>query len=367
MPRCRRGSSRPTGLGPLLAGFVVFGVTGAALMAAPAVGAPGRGRDPAGFDRVDSAMQRRVRGQGGGAALVVHDQATLFRRSYGGVHTSTLIPIASASKWLTAATLMTLVDQGRLALDDPVARFLPNFGGGSGTVTIRSLLSHTSGLPDSVCVGDDTTTLRDCVDQTAAAAAVALPNQTRTFHYSSVGYVVAGRIIEVVTGESFERAFEDRIAVPVGMRRTRFDGTTRPRSQNPDPSASAISSVDDYARFLNMLLHLGASGPRQVLTPASVLEIERDQVRGFDTSQDAAVAITRIPTYGLGVWRDVTDPADGTVIVSGNGGLGFYPWIDRAHDDYGIVGVADDRGPDQAVPASQRVARLEWTVAANRT
>jgi CubicO group peptidase (beta-lactamase class C family) len=363
MPRCRRGPSRRTRLGPLVAGFVAFGVTGAALMAAPAVGAPGRGRDLAGFDRVDSAMQRRVRGQGGGATLVVHDQATLFRRSYGGVRTSTLIPIVSASKWLTAATLMTLVDQGRLALDDPVTRFLPNFSGGNGAVTIRSLLSHTSGLPDSVCVGDETTTLRDCVDQTAAA----LPSEPRAFHYSSVGYAVAGRIIEVITGESFERAFEDRIANPVGMRRTRFDGTTRPRSQNPDPSASAISSVDDYARFLNMLIHLGASGPRQVLTPASVLEIERDQVRGFDTSHDAAVAITGIPTYGLGVWRDVTDPADGTVIASGNGGLGFYPWIDRAHDDYGIVGVADDRGPDQAVPASQRVARLEWTVAANRT
>jgi CubicO group peptidase (beta-lactamase class C family) len=364
MRRCPRGSFSRTRLAPLLAGFVAVGVTSAALITAPAAGASGRARNPAGFAGVDAAMQRRVRGHGGGATLVVHDQATLFRRSYGGVRTSTLMPIASASKWLTAATLMTLVDQGRLGLDDPVARFLPNFSG-YGAVTIRSLLSHTSGLPDSVCVGDETTTLRDCVDQTAAAAAS--PIQPRAFHYSSVGYAVAGRIIEVVTGESFERAFEDRIGGPVGMRRTRFDGTTRPRSQNPDPSASAISSVDDYARFLNMLVHLGVSGPRQVLTPASVLEIERDQVLGFDTSHDAAVAITRIPTYGLGVWRDVTDPADGTVVASGNGALGFYPWIDRAHDDYGIVGVADDRGPDQAVPASQRVARLEWTVAANRT
>jgi CubicO group peptidase (beta-lactamase class C family) len=343
---------------------VALGLAAIGLVAAPAAGTPGRGRGPGGFERVDSAMQRRVRGHGGGATLVVHDQATLFRRSYGGVHTTTQMPIASASKWLTAGTLMTLVDQGRLALDDPVARFLPDFGGATDAVTIRSLLSHTSGLPDSSCVGDETTTLQDCVGQTAAAAASS--SSARTFHYSAVGYAVAGRIIEVVTGESFERAFEDRIAKPVGMRRTRFDGTARPRSRNPDPSASAISSVDDYARFLDMLLHLGVSGTHQVLTPASVLEIERDQVRGFDTSHDAAVAITRIPTYGLGVWRDVTDPTDGTIVASGNGGLGFYPWIDRAHDDYGIVGVADDRGPEQAVPASQRVARLEWTVAANR-
>jgi CubicO group peptidase (beta-lactamase class C family) len=362
MPRRRGGLDRLTGPGPLLAGVVALGLIAAGLAAPPAAGAPGSGRGPTGFQRVDSAMRRRVRGLDGGATVVVHDQTTLFRRSYGGVHTGTVMPIASASKWLTAATLMTLVDQGRLALDDPVARFLPNFGGDKAAVTVRSLLSHTSGLPDSLCVGDPTSTLRQCADQTAAA--VMPPSTGGVFHYSSVGYVVAGRIIEVLTGESFEQAFEDRIANPVGMRRTRFDGATRIRSHNPDPSAAAISSVDDYARFLDMLVHLGASGTRQVLTPASVLEIERDQVRGFDTSQDGAVAITRIPTYGLGVWRDVTDPADATVVASGNGALGFYPWIDRAHSDYGIVGVADE-GPDQAVPASQRVARLEWTVAAN--
>jgi CubicO group peptidase (beta-lactamase class C family) len=349
---------------------VALGLAGTGLFAPPAVGGLERGVGAGGaatsaYQRVDQAMQRRVRGHGGGATLIVHDQTVLFRRSYDGFHTSTQFPIASASKWLTAATLMTLVDEGRLSLDDPVSRFLPSFGGDKASVTIRSLMSHTSGLPDSTCVGDETTTLRACVEQTAETPET-LP-AARVFHYSAVGYAVAGRIIEVVTGEPFERAFEDRIATPIGMRRTRFDGPGRTRSPNPDPSASGVSSVDDYAHFLDMLLHLGMSGTRRVLAPASVLEIERDQVSGFDTSHDPAVAITRIPTYGLGVWRDVTDPGDGTVIASGNGGLGFYPWIDRAHDNFGIVGVADDRGSDQAVPASQRVARLEWTVAARRS
>jgi CubicO group peptidase (beta-lactamase class C family) len=296
---------------------------------------------------------------------VVHDRVVLFRRSYRGFRSSKVIPIASASKWLTAATVMTLVDEGRLTLDDPVSRFIPSFSTDKASVTIRSLLSHTSGLPDSNCVGDPTTTLQACADQ-AAASLEPLATGHR-FHYSSVGYVVAGRIIEVVTGESFERAFEDRIAKPVGMSRTRFDLLDRTtRSHNPDPSAAAVSTVDDYARFLDMVLHLGAAGARRILAPASVLEIERDQVQGFDTSEDPAVAITRIPTYGLGVWRDVTDSSGATVVVSGNGALGFYPWIDRSHDNYGIVGVADV-GPDQAVPASQRVARLEWTIAAGQT
>jgi hypothetical protein len=101
-----------------------------------------------------------------------------------------------------------------------------------------------------------------------------------------------------------------------------------------------------------------------VLAPSSVQDIEADQVAGLDTRADAAVQITNIPTYGLGVWRDVPGPMDSTVVASGNGALGFYPWVDRDHTNFGIVAVDDERGPDVAVPASQRIARLAWTLAA---
>ena len=120
----------------------------------------------------------------------------------------------------------------------------------------------------------------------------------------------------------------------------------------------------DYARFLDMMLHLGVAGTQRLLSPGSVLEIERDQVQGLDTHADAAVEITRIPTYGLGVWRDVTGPMDTSVVVSGSGALGFYPWIDRAHGNFGVVAVDDERGSDLAVPASAKVAKLAWTTAA---
>jgi hypothetical protein len=102
-----------------------------------------------------------------------------------------------------------------------------------------------------------------------------------------------------------------------------------------------------------------------VLQPASVAEIERDQVAGLDTKDDGAVQITGVPTYGLGVWRDVVAPDDSIEVVSGSGALGFYPWIDRVHDTYGIVAVDDERnGAEHAVPASQRIARMLWEAAA---
>jgi CubicO group peptidase (beta-lactamase class C family) len=310
----------------------------------------------------DAAMRARVREDDldGGVLLAVRGDTVLHEKAFGKTTARTVIPIASASKWLTSATLMTFVDEGRLALDDPVAHYLSGFTGAKRAITIRELLSHTTGLPYPSCEGDPSTTLTACVRSIARGGD---PTSTpgSEFHYSGVGFAVAGRLIEKLNGTSFEQAFEGRIARPLGMVHTRFDGSTRPHNRNPAPAASASSTVDDYAKFLAMLAQDGTVDGHRVLSAASVAEIERDQVAGLDTRGDGAVQITGIPTYGLGVWRDVVGPDDAIQVVSGSGALGFYPWIDRARGTYGIVAVADlSHGAEHAVPASQRIARLLW-------
>jgi CubicO group peptidase (beta-lactamase class C family) len=318
------------------------------------------------FAAADAAFRARVREDGltGGVLLVARDGKVVHRYTVDDMTARTVMPIASASKWLTSATLMTLVDQGKLALDDPVQKYLPAFDGKKATITVRDLLSHRSGLPSAGCEGDPTTTLRRCTASIAAGPDPSITPGTQ-FHYSGVGFVVAGRIVERLSGTSFERAFETRVARPLGMTHTRFDGLRRPHSRNPAPAASATSTVEDYARFLRMLAAGGTVRGRRVLSASSVAEIEKDQVVGIDTRDDGAVQITDIPTYGLGVWRDVVGSDDSIQVVSGSGALGFYPWIDRVHGTYGIVAVDDEiHGPEHAVPASQRIARMLWTAAA---
>jgi CubicO group peptidase (beta-lactamase class C family) len=124
---------------------------------------------------------------------------------------------------------------------------------------------------------------------------------------------------------------------------------------NPSPAAGATTTLDDYARFLDLMLHDGVFQGRRLLSSASVAELERDQVVGYDTSHDYSVGITKIPTYGLGLWRDQVDASDAAFVLSGNGGKGFYPWIDYSRQVYGVVAVQDDRGAEQAVPASRVV------------
>jgi len=340
--------------------FVVAAML-ALVVAAPSLAAT----DP--FGPLDRSMRTRVKADdlAGGVLLVVRGDAVIHEADFGALDADSVIPIASASKWLTSATLMTLVDEGKVSLDESIATYLPEFKGAKKAITVRQLLSHTHGLPYADCIGDPSTTTANC---TAAIAGGLDPvtKPGKVFSYGGVGYEVAGRIIEVVTGQSFEDAFEARLARPLGMTHTRFDEFQGQRFRHPQPAGSAVSTVDEYAAFLAMAAAGGTTATGRVLTESSVAEIERDQVRGIDTHRDAAVQITEIPTYGLGVWRDVTSKTDDIEVVSGSGAYGFYPWIDRRHGNYGIIGVADlSNGAEHAVPASQRQARVAWRAAAH--
>ena len=310
---------------------------------------------------VDASIQRRLDDDrlDGAALLVVRDGRVLRNRGYGDYDPITVVPIASASKWLTSATMMTLVDEGRISLDDRVSMYLPEFTGVSGTATIRQLLSHTSGIAQADCIWSVGSTLADCVSRVATARPASSPGTI--FAYGNTSYSVAGRIIEVVTGQSFEEAFERRIGGPVGMASTRFDDANGRVTRNPVPAASAVSSLHDYGRYVQMIAADGEIDGVRVLSPASVREMERDQVGALRNPDDFAVRTTGIDTYGLGLWRDVTTTTVDGVISSGNGAFGFYPWIDRARNAFGVLLVYDAaHSSEHAVPASQRIVHQVW-------
>ncbi len=314
------------------------------------------------FASVDRSIDQRISTDhlDGAALLVVRNGITLRNRGYGDYDPNTVVPIASASKWLTAATMMTLIDEGQVSLDDPVSNYLPKFTGVAGTATIRQLLSHTSGIAQADCIWSTTTTLADCVDQVAAAKPTTSPGTT--FAYGNTSYSVAGRIIEVITGLSFEAAFEQRIGGPVGMASTRFDDADGTVTRNPIPAASAQSSLHDYGRYVQMISADGEIDGVRVLSPTSVREMERDQVGTLRNPNDFAVRTTGIDTYGLGLWRDVTSTDAAGVLSSGNGAFGFYPWIDRARNSYGVLLVYDSaHSSDHAVPASQKIVHQVWS------
>jgi len=303
------------------------------------------------FDATDALLEQRLRSAGlsfGMIQIVAGDGAVLHEHSIGGMSGVTPISIASSTKWLTAATLMTFVDRRVIGLDDDISTWLPEFAGSHPPITVHQLLDHTSGVHDNSCQTDGTA-LATCV-RTLASSSREFPAGS-AFSYGNSPFLVVGRLIEVLGGADFATVVHQRLTGPLAMNDTTWPDAPTAAS----PAFGARVTVDDYGKFLDMILHDGVSNGTRVLSSNAVRRMITNQVSDYDTSHDYSVGITQIPRYGLGCWPDVQDQSGKTLVVSGNGGEGFYPWVDFTTHTWGVVGVQDLRGAQFAVPASQTV------------
>ncbi|CAB4554200.1 unannotated protein [freshwater metagenome] len=303
------------------------------------------------FDQTDVLMTERVASAGlsGGMVRIGRaDGSVIHEKSIGAVRGSTPLSVASSTKWLTAATFMTFVDQGVVGLDDNVAKWLPEFSNDTPPLTPRQLLSHTSGVRDNKCQSGGMS-LSACV-KVIASSARQFPAGSK-FSYGNSDFLVIGRLVEVLGGADFATIVNQRITGPLQM-----NATTWPGAPSMANAAFGVRvTIDDYGKFLQMILNQGMVNGTRALSVEAVDALISNQVSAYDTTNDFSVGITKIPRYGLGGWPDVVNEFGGTVVVSGNGGMGFYPWVDYATNTWGIIGVQDARGAQVAVPASQKV------------
>jgi len=327
------------------------------------------------FARVVGEVQRWVdRGFYPGAALIMgRGQQILLERYFGRYGTETEVFIASAGKWLAAATIAAVVDQGVLSWGDAVARWLPEFSGEAGEATLRQLLSHTSGFAEQLPAGrrsDDYPTLTQSVAQI-----VGLPLRDRPgsrFRYGGLSMQVAGRMAELATGQSFEALFQRWLAQPLGLRHTRFTPVDAGPGHSPMLAGGARSSARDYARFLAMIAAHGAWEGQQVLSPAAIEEMQRDQVGEAVLEPGEFVERARgarhTGVYGLGLWRECVDREGRATRVSSPSWAGTYPWIDAERDIYGVllahVDLDGPRWEGGFNPFYASAAIAEWGAAA---
>ena len=304
------------------------------------------------FDQTNALMTERVNSAGlsGGMVRIGRaDGSVIYEKSIGAVRGSTPLSVASSTKWLTAATFMTFADQGVIGLDDNIAKWLPEFSNDAPPVSPRQLLSHTSGVRDNKCQAGGMS-LSACV-KAIASSARQFPAGSK-FSYGNSDFLVIGRLVEILGGADFATIVNQRITGPLQM-----NATTWPGAPSMANAAFGVRvTIDDYGKFLQMVLNRGETSGTRVLSGQAVDALISNQVSAYDTTNDFAVGITKIPRYGLGGWPDVVNEFGGTVVASGNGAMGFYPWVDYATNTWGIIGVQDSRGAQVAVPASQKVA-----------
>ncbi|MBD0324862.1 MAG: beta-lactamase family protein [Pyrinomonadaceae bacterium] len=298
---------------------------------------------PYDFTAVDRLLERAAPRLGGCALILIKGDKVIYRKAFGRYAVDKVVPVASASKWLSGALIMTLVDEGKLSLDDPVSKYLPEFSGDKAGITIRHLFAHTSGLPpETGCRNNKRTTLELCANEIARLRLRASPGEE--FYYGGVSMHVGGRVAEIVSGKSWNDLFVEKIAAPLGMTRTDF--LAYGPTANPRPAGDARSSIDDYGRFLQMILNGGNFNGKQLLSAASVAELHKNQTNDapirytiYEKHGDLDPALPRA-RYGIGVWREKVGEGSGELLeASSQGALGFSPWIDMKRNLAGVLSV----------------------------
>jgi CubicO group peptidase (beta-lactamase class C family) len=293
------------------------------------------------LSQIDQLLSDQGKHLGSFAVVLVKADGVVYRKAFGNYRIDQVVPIASSSKWLAGALVMALVDEGKLSLDDPVSKYLPEFTGEKAGITVRQLFAHTSGLPAEIgCRNNRQTTLEACAKQVANAKLIAQPGTE--FFYGGVSMQVGGRVVEMAGGKPWNDLFVEKIAMPLGMANTDFFayGAT----SNPRPAGDARSTLDDYAKFLQMILNGGEFNGRRVLSAKAVEEMHRDQTRGstirysifWNKGQlDPALPSAR---YGISMWGEKIDAQTGRmVLASSPGALGSYPWIDFENKVAGAI------------------------------
>jgi CubicO group peptidase (beta-lactamase class C family) len=256
--------------------------------------------------------------------------------------------IASESKPITAAGLMMLVDDGKVQLDDPVEKYLPEFRNQwlvveqtkdqmqlkkpRHPITVREILSHTSGLPFMSVMERPTLDLLPLKVAVQSYAMTPLQFEPGTkYQYSNAGINTAGRIIEVVSGTAYEDFLQKRLFEPLGMKDTTFwpseeqlkrlaksykpnlsktglEETTigqlkyplSDHQRQPMPAGGLFSTADDVARFCQMMLNKGGAKGRRLLSEGAVKEMtKRQTAEGIKESYGLGFS-TGAGTFGHG-------------------------------------------------------------------
>ena len=336
------------------------------------------------LDSLADIMQQAVDQQAiaGCSFLIVHRGEVVFREAFGfadieserAFTTNELVPIASVSKPVLASVVMALVDQGKLTLDDPVEKYLPEFkdmkvkGGEplARRMTIRHLLSHTAGFWGNKGISAEKLDLirnfqRPLGEAVSRMATYELEYQPGTkFVYSGSGFCVAGRVAEVVLNQSLEQIAQEVLFQPLGLSRTTYLPSKEIRETVPTaysrqsggvlerqpsrtggelrfilPGGSLFTTLDELATFGVMHLEDGMCHEKQILSKKSI-----DEMRRFQSRQTA----TR--RYGLGWFCDDIDDQGLADRVYHGGAMGAYLVVDRKRE---LVGAFLIHQPGQEV------------------
>jgi CubicO group peptidase (beta-lactamase class C family) len=319
----------------------------------------------------------------GVSLLLAHKGEVIFKEAFGNLAVDQKVLMASSAKPVTATLLMILVDQGKLALDDPVEKYLPEFKGitikgkpPAKPLSVRYLLCNMSGLPGDFLAeslfkrlrkgggeaqdnsrGNEiekgnsgarilSGTNRSLADSVREWAKRGLATEPGTgFHYCTMGFNVAARVAEVATKRPFEELVRSELLEPMGMKHTRYtpfglqalnSGPTLPNGESRFIMAGGgmTSTLDDFASFYQMHCNSGTYGGRRILSEQAIATMHTRQAK-----LELLMAGPYGNDYGLAFFLDRLDDKGQARVITHPGFFGTTPWLDKDRELVGVLFV----------------------------
>jgi len=319
----------------------------------------------------------------GVSLLLAHKGEVIYKKSFGNLAVDHKALMASSSKPVTATILMILVDRGKLALDDPIEKYLPEFKGiaingrpPAKLPTVRHLLCNMSGLPGDFLAesllkrlqngaakanedikgkelerGNSSLrfaagrnrSLADSVRELAKGGLATEPGAE--FHYCTMGFNVAARVAEVAAQRPFEELSQTELLEPMGMKNTRYTPfglqalSSRPTLSNGESrfimaGGGMTSTLDDFAAFYQMHLNGGTYHDRRILSQQSAAAMHTRQAK-----LELLMAGPYGNDYGLAFFLDKLDDKGEARVITHPGLFGTTPWFDKDREVVGILFV----------------------------
>jgi CubicO group peptidase (beta-lactamase class C family) len=308
----------------------------------------------------------------GVSLILVHRGEIIFREAFGNLTVDQRVQMASSAKPVTASLLLILADHGKLSLDEPIEKYLPEFRrilvNGKPPArppTVRHLLCNMSGLPGDMrlTAGNDKEGVakgnrggngaprpgrfggrnRSLADSVRGLAEGGLRSEPGAeFHYCTMGFNVAARVAEAAAGKPFEELAAELLFEPLGMKHTRYipmgPGALAAKPTLPGGESRFIlagggltSTFDDFAAFYQMHLNLGSYGGRRILSERAIAAMHTRSVKLLPMSGPYG------KDYGLAFFLDRLDLAGRARVVSHAGIFGTTPWLDKDRELVGVL------------------------------
>ncbi len=302
-------------------------------------------------------------GEMAGAMIMIgQGRDIVFSLGIGDINARTQLPLASATKWVTAGVMGALHERGDIDLNRPVGEWadIPDTHAG---MTIPQMMAHVSGMEAGAGI-ISAPTLEDAAQAILAQPVLAPPLEQ--FRYGASSMMLAARIAEQQTGRPWRELANDLLFEPLGMMDTQYANPVRPLEYGldnaPEVASGIHSTAEDYMKFLSMLANNGqVPGGRQILSPSTMGTMELAQSLG---SERAFVppAVTHEFEYAMGAWCERWRWDGQCSLLHSQGAFGTRPFLDRSTGVYGIILILESGNEQKLIIQKLREVALETAI-----